>query len=67
MHLPNQGAMEANLGNNDRRTIARSFSQELGDIFRIDNSVADLDEKVDKRSASSKATEGELPRRDHTP
>ena len=26
------------------------FSQELMDIFRIDNSVADLDEKVDKRS-----------------
>ncbi len=31
------------------RTIARSFSQELMDIFRIENSVADLDEKVDKR------------------
>lgn len=30
-------------------TIARSFSQELMDIFRIENSVADLDEKVDKR------------------
>lgn len=28
------------------------FSQELMDIFRIDNSVADLDEKVDKRSVS---------------
>jgi hypothetical protein len=26
------------------------FSQELMDIFRIDNSVADLDEQVDKRS-----------------
>ena len=31
-------------------TIAQMFSQELMDIFRIDNSVADLDEKVDKRS-----------------
>ncbi len=31
------------------RTVARSFSQELMDIFRIENSVADLDEKVDKR------------------
>lgn len=29
------------------------FSQELMDIFRIDNSVADLDEKVDKRSVNS--------------
>jgi hypothetical protein len=28
------------------------FSQELMDIFRIDNSVADLDEKVDKRSVT---------------
>jgi hypothetical protein len=31
------------------RTIARSFSAELMDIFRIENSLADLDEKVDKR------------------
>ena len=30
-------------------TIARSFSQELMDIFRIENSVADLDAQVDKR------------------
>jgi hypothetical protein len=28
------------------------FSQELMDIFRIDNSVADLDEQVDKRSVT---------------
>ncbi len=34
-------------------TIARSFSQELMDIFRIENSVADLDEKVEKRSVAS--------------
>lgn len=31
------------------RTVARSFSLELMDIFRIENSVADLDEQVDKR------------------
>jgi hypothetical protein len=30
-------------------TIARSFSAELADIFRLDNSVADLDAKVDER------------------
>jgi hypothetical protein len=33
-------------------TVAQMFSQELMDIFRIDNSVADLDEKVDKRSVA---------------
>jgi hypothetical protein len=32
------------------RTIARSFSQELMDIFRIENSVADLDKQIDERS-----------------
>ena len=32
-----------------RSTIARSFSSELMDIFRIENSVADLDEKVSER------------------
>lgn len=31
-------------------TVAQMFSQELMDIFRIDNSVADLDEQVNKRS-----------------
>ena len=30
-------------------TIARSFSQELMDIFKIENSIADLGEQVDKR------------------
>lgn len=30
-------------------TIARSFSAELEDIFRIDSSVADLDAKLDER------------------
>lgn len=34
------------------RTIAKVFSEELMNIFRIDNSVADLDEQVDKRSVA---------------
>lgn len=33
-------------------TMARSFSAELMDIFRIENSVSDLDSQVDKRSAN---------------
>jgi hypothetical protein len=37
---------------NPGSTVAQMFSQELMDIFRIDNSVADLDEKVDKRSVT---------------
>ncbi|TPX18009.1 uncharacterized protein E0L32_011920 [Thyridium curvatum] len=36
-------------GRRPQSTIARSFSAELMDIFRIENSVADLDEQVDKR------------------
>jgi TolA-binding protein len=36
-------------GRRPQSTVAQMFSQELMDIFRIDNSVADLDEKVDKR------------------
>ncbi|KAJ9149976.1 hypothetical protein NKR23_g3967 [Pleurostoma richardsiae] len=46
-------------GRRPQSTIARSFSQELVDIFRIENSVADLDEQVDKRKhqISSQATE----------
>lgn len=35
-------------------TIARSFSAELEDIFRIDNSVADLDAKLDERCVTPK-------------
>jgi hypothetical protein len=35
------------------RTVARSFSQELMDIFRIENSVSDLDEKVSARFVHS--------------
>lgn len=30
-------------------TVARSFSAELMDIFRIENSLTDLDDKVDKK------------------
>ncbi|KAI0852077.1 hypothetical protein F5Y00DRAFT_259035 [Daldinia vernicosa] len=36
-------------GRRPQSTIARSFSQELMDIFRIENSLADLDEQIDKR------------------
>ena len=45
--------------NSQDRTIARSFSDELMDIFRIDNSVADLDHQVDTRCVHS-ITELEL-------
>ncbi|KAF3765741.1 hypothetical protein M406DRAFT_356037 [Cryphonectria parasitica EP155] len=43
-------------------TIARSFSAELEGIFRIDNSVADLDAKLDERkhTVQTQATELEL-------
>ncbi|RKU47018.1 hypothetical protein DL546_008247 [Coniochaeta pulveracea] len=46
-------------GRRPQSTIARSFSEELMNIFRIDNSVADLDEQVDKRKQqlSSQTTE----------
>ncbi|KAK7756420.1 hypothetical protein SLS62_001646 [Diatrype stigma] len=36
-------------GRRPQSTIARSFSQELMDIFKIEDSIADLDEKIDKR------------------
>ncbi|KAL2149759.1 hypothetical protein VTH82DRAFT_8411 [Thermothelomyces myriococcoides] len=36
-------------GRRPQSTVAQMFSQELQDIFRIDNSVADLDEQVNKR------------------
>ncbi|KAL2160759.1 hypothetical protein VTH06DRAFT_956 [Thermothelomyces fergusii] len=36
-------------GRRPQSTIAQMFSQELQDIFRIDNSVADLDEQVNRR------------------
>ncbi|KAG6016537.1 hypothetical protein E4U43_003576 [Claviceps pusilla] len=41
-------------------TVARSFSQELGDIFRIENSVSDLDQKVNQRREKVGKTTQEL-------
>ncbi|KAK4141975.1 uncharacterized protein C8A04DRAFT_38634 [Dichotomopilus funicola] len=41
-------------------TVAQMFSQELMDIFRIDNSVADLDEQVDKRKQQINSQNSEL-------
>ncbi|KAK3939281.1 hypothetical protein QBC46DRAFT_151759 [Diplogelasinospora grovesii] len=55
--------LEADWKPNGRRpqsTIARSFSQELMDIFRIENSVADLDEKVNQRKAQINSQTSEL-------
>ncbi|KAK0389951.1 hypothetical protein NLU13_3524 [Sarocladium strictum] len=36
-------------GRRPQSTIARSFSAELGDIFRIENDLTDLDREVDTR------------------
>jgi chromosome segregation ATPase len=36
-------------GRRPQSTIARTFSQELMDIFRIENSLTDLDQQVDQR------------------
>ncbi|RDA87930.1 hypothetical protein CP532_1693 [Ophiocordyceps camponoti-leonardi (nom. inval.)] len=36
-------------GRRPQSTVARSFSDELMNIFRIDNSLTDLDQKVDQR------------------
>jgi hypothetical protein len=36
-------------GRRPQSTIARTFSAELMDIFRIDNSLTDLDSQVDQR------------------
>ena len=47
-------------GRRPQSTIARSFSAELMDIFRIENSVADLDEKVDKRKQQLNTQTNEL-------
>ncbi|RYP07873.1 hypothetical protein DL764_002239 [Monosporascus ibericus] len=41
-------------------TIARSFSQELMDIFKIENSIADLDEQVEKRKQQVTTQTSEL-------
>ncbi|KAG7294534.1 hypothetical protein NEMBOFW57_004609 [Staphylotrichum longicolle] len=47
-------------GRRPQSTIAQMFSQELMDIFRIDNSVADLDEQVDKRKQQINSQTSEL-------
>ncbi|KAI0910202.1 hypothetical protein F4823DRAFT_379947 [Ustulina deusta] len=47
-------------GRRPQSTIARSFSAELMDIFRIENSVADLDEQVDKRKQQVSTGQTEL-------
>ncbi|KAI1748532.1 hypothetical protein F4782DRAFT_534364 [Xylaria castorea] len=47
-------------GRRPQSTIARSFSAELMDIFRIENSVADLDEKIDKRKQQVTTGQTEL-------
>ncbi|KAF6814969.1 hypothetical protein CMUS01_02369 [Colletotrichum musicola] len=47
-------------GRRPQSTIARSFSAELMDIFRIENSVADLDEKLDQRKQNVQSQASEL-------
>ncbi|KAL0941263.1 uncharacterized protein CTRU02_204026 [Colletotrichum truncatum] len=47
-------------GRRPQSTIARSFSAELMDIFRIENSVADLDEKIDQRKQTVQSQTNEL-------
>ncbi|KAK3899634.1 hypothetical protein C8A05DRAFT_36737 [Staphylotrichum tortipilum] len=47
-------------GRRPQSTIAQMFSQELMDIFRIENSVTDLDEKVDKRKQQINTQASEL-------
>ncbi|KAF7541318.1 hypothetical protein G7054_g763 [Neopestalotiopsis clavispora] len=41
-------------------TVARSFSAELMDIFRIENSLTDLDDKVDKKKQEVNSQTSEL-------
>ncbi|KAH9907950.1 hypothetical protein F4778DRAFT_777321 [Xylariomycetidae sp. FL2044] len=60
---PTDEELDRNWQPNGRRpqsTIARSFSQELMDIFKIENSIADLDEKVDKRKQQVTTGQSEL-------
>lgn len=45
-------------GRRPQSTIARSFSQELMDIFRIENSLTDLDQQVsDKKRSVNRNTQ----------
>lgn len=64
---PNKGKKRLTFcRNNLYSTLAQVFQQELMDIFRIDNSVADLDEKVDKRLVVPYAqTRDKTPRQNH--
>jgi hypothetical protein len=36
-------------GRRPQSTMARNFSDALNDLFKIDNSIADLDAKVDQK------------------
>ncbi|KAK4186249.1 hypothetical protein QBC35DRAFT_453477 [Podospora australis] len=47
-------------GRRPQSTIAKVFSEELSSLFRIDNSVADLDEQVDKRKKEIDSRTSEL-------
>ncbi|KAI6780276.1 uncharacterized protein J7T54_005378 [Emericellopsis cladophorae] len=47
-------------GRRPQSTMARSFSAELMDIFRIENSVSDLDSQVHKRKHTVQQTTTEL-------
>ncbi|KAI1165510.1 hypothetical protein F5B18DRAFT_649751 [Nemania serpens] len=47
-------------GRRPQSTIARSFSAELMDIFRIENSIADLGEQVDRRKQQVNTGQSEL-------
>ncbi|KAK4238831.1 hypothetical protein C8A03DRAFT_33155 [Achaetomium macrosporum] len=47
-------------GRRPQSTIAQMFSQELMDIFRIENSVTDLDEQVDRRKQQINSQTSEL-------
>ncbi|KAL2129388.1 hypothetical protein VTI74DRAFT_7884 [Chaetomium olivicolor] len=47
-------------GRRPQSTVAQMFSQELMDIFRIENSVTDLDEQVNKRKQQINSQTSEL-------
>ncbi|KAI4591860.1 hypothetical protein KJ359_012112 [Pestalotiopsis sp. 9143b] len=47
-------------GRRPQSTVARSFSAELMDIFRIDNSLADLDNQVEKKKQEVTSQTSEL-------
>ncbi|KAI8959466.1 hypothetical protein F5Y11DRAFT_303533 [Daldinia sp. FL1419] len=65
--LPNMNPTDEELdrdwqpnGRRPQSTIARSFSQELMDIFRIENSLTDLDEQINKRKQQVTTGQTEL-------